>query len=363
METYLYKVFNTEGAMEEGTISASSGGDAANALRLRGFSIISLTKEASEKKERRSFLKRKPFSGDEKPILSRARETVMEGRTLWETLDESGAFPRFFTALIQVGEMTGTLPEELDRIAEHYRKKAEFKRKAVSALAYPCFVLLFALTVLLTILTFILPTFETLFASLQITLPAGARIALAAGKFLQETGRFLFLLPLLSALGLGISLKTEKGREKIDEILYRSRFCKRLLLIRFAATLSAFLESGRTLGDALEDCKDTIGNREAERALEAVKEEVTKGNDFAESLKKSGFSLPIFYQLTRIGMESGELSDFLMKAAGLMEREAERKASRFRAILEPAMLLLVGGMTAIVVFSVILPVFHMAARV
>lgn len=268
METYLYKVFNTEGAMEEGTISASSGGDAANALRLRGFSIISLTKEASEKKERRSFLKRKPFSGD-----------------------------------------------------------------------------------------------ETLFASLQITLPAGARIALAAGKFLQETGRFLFLLPLLSALGLGISLKTEKGREKIDEILYRSRFCKRLLLIRFAATLSAFLESGRTLGDALEDCKDTIGNREAERALEAVKEEVTKGNDFAESLKKSGFSLPIFYQLTRIGMESGELPDFLMKAAGLMEREAERKASRFRAILEPAMLLLVGGMTAIVVFSVILPVFHMAARV
>lgn len=329
METYLYKVFNTEGAMEEGTIGASSGGDAANALRLRGFSIISLTKEASEKKERRSFLKRKPFSGDEtlsvlasewsallkagltitatltlleeqakkheKPILSRARETVMEGRTLWETLDESGAFPRFFTALIQVGEMTGTLPEELDRIAEHYRKKAEFKRKAVSALAYPCFVLLFALTVLLTILTFILPTFETLFASLQITLPAGARIALAAGKFLQETGRFLFLLPLLSALGLGISLKTEKGREKIDEILYRSRFCKRLLLIRFAATLSAFLESGRTLGDALEDCKDTIGNREAERALEAVKEEVTKGNDFAESLKKSGFSFPIFY--------------------------------------------------------------------
>ena len=293
METYLYKVFNTEGAMEEGTISASSGGDAANALRLRGFSIISLTKEASEKKERRSFLKKKPFSGGEtlsvlasewsallkagltitatlalleeqakkheKPILSRARETVMEGRTLWETLDESGAFPRFFTALIQVGEMTGTLPEELDRIAEHYRKKAEFKRKAVSALAYPCFVLLFALTVLLTILTFILPTFETLFASLQITLPAGARIALAAGKFLQETGRFLFLLPLLSALGLGISLKTEKGREKIDEILYRSRFCKRLLLIRFAATLSAFLESGRTLGDALEDCKDTIG--------------------------------------------------------------------------------------------------------
>ena len=260
METYLYKVFNTEGAMEEGTIGASSGGDAANALRLRGFSIISLTKEASEKKERRSFLKRKPFSGDEtlsvlasewsallkagltitatlalleeqakkheKPILTRARETVMEGRTLWETLDESGAFPRFFTALIQVGEMTGTLPEELDRIAEHYRKKAEFKRKAVSALAYPCFVLLFALTVLLTILTFILPTFETLFASLQITLPAGARIALAAGKFLQETGRFLFLLPLLSALGLGISLKTEKGREKIDEILYRSRFCK-----------------------------------------------------------------------------------------------------------------------------------------
>ena len=158
-------------------------------------------------------------------------------------------------------------------------------------------------------------------------------------------------------------MKTEKGREKIDEILYRSRFCKRLLLIRFAATLSAFLESGRTLGDALEDCKDTIGNREAERALEAVKEEVTKGNDFAESLKKSGFSLPIFYQLTRIGMESGELPDFLMKAAGLMEREAERKASRFRAILEPAMLLLVGGMTAIVVFFVILPVFHMAARV
>ena len=170
----------------------------------------------------------------------------------------------------------------------------------------------------------------------------------------------LFLL--LALGGLLLYGGTEKGKDARDRFLYRFTFYRRMLLIRFALSLSAFLESGKTLSESLADAGDVVGNPAARSALDRVRHALERGEAFPKALKVSGFSTPLMTELSRVGMESGELPKFLRKAAELMGEETEEKLRRFRAILEPALLLFVGALTAFVIFSVMLPVFEMAGK-
>ncbi len=156
--------------------------------------------------------------------------------------------------------------------------------------------------------------------------------------------------------------RTGGGKEMGEQFLYRFAFYRRLLLIRFALTLAAFLESGKPLSDSLGDVRNVLGNPAAKSAVFRMQKSVERGEEFPIALSGSGFSTPLLAELARVGMQSGELPKFLKKAAELMGQETEEKLRRFRAILEPAMLLFVGAMTAFVIFSVMLPVFQMAGR-
>lgn len=300
----------------------------------------------------------------EKKCLQQIIEQISTGHTVWESFMQSQSFPPFFISLLQVGEMTGTLPRELLRGAAYYEKEEAFLRKIKRTLAYPLFVLAFSLAVLVVILTFILPSFQLLFQTLQIDLPLGAQWALAVGLFLKQWGTMgsvLFLCVLLLGLLWG---QTKSGKETLTLWLYGFRFYRRLLLIRFCLTLSALLESGKTLAEALEDTKQVVGNKKAMQSISYMKEQIQKGAPFSDVLAKSGFSysFPLLQQLCQVGMESGELPKFLSQAAYMMAAEAERKLARFRAILEPTLLLFVGGITALIIFSVMLPVFQAAGR-
>ncbi len=392
MNRFHYKAYDEEGKRVEGVVAAKSRKDLAGALRSRGLHPIHI----AEAKERRGLFAKAPFhsrkklallssewaslldagllltdslkllaghrTGREKDILLALGERISAGHPVWESVSETGVFPPFFISMIQVGEMTGTLPEELAAASLYYRKEDAYIKKLQSTLAYPAFVLTFAFAVLLVILLFILPSFETLFETLGIPLPAGAAAGLAIGGFLRESGSLLALVLFLALGGLLLYGETEKGKEARERFLYQFTFYRRMLLIRFALSLSAFLESGKTLSESLADAGDVVGNPAAKSALARVRHALERGEAFPKALKVSGFSLPIMTELSRVGMESGELPKFLRKAAELMGEETEEKLRRFRAILEPALLLFVGALTAFVIFSVMLPVFEMAGR-
>ena len=300
----------------------------------------------------------------EQQCLQQIIEQISTGHMVWESFMKSQCFPPFFISLLQVGEMTGTLPRELLRGATYYEKEEAFLRKIKRTLAYPLFVLLFSLAVLVIILTFILPSFELLFQTLQIDLPLGAQWALSVGLFLKQWGAVGSVVVLCCLLLGLLGGQTKRGKEKVSSWLYGFRFYRRLLLIRFSLTLSALLESGKTLAEALEDTRRVVGNRKAREAISYVKEQVQKGAPFSQVVQESvfSFSFPLLHQLCQVGMESGELPKFLSQAAYMMADEAERKLSRFRAILEPTLLLFVGGITALIIFSVMLPVFQAAGR-
>lgn len=392
MKRFHYKAYDDDGAMTEGILSASDRQAAAREVRERGLHLMRL----SVVKEKRSFLSKAPFHsrkklallssewaslleagllltdslqllaghrrGREKEILLSLSERISAGHQVWDSFFETGVFPPFFISMIQVGEMTGTLPEELAAAALYYRKEDAYVKKLQSTLAYPLFVLAFAFAVLLVILLFILPSFETLFETLGIPLPTGAAVGLVVGGFLKESGGLLGLLLLLTLGGMLLYGETEKGKAARDSFLYEFTFYRRMLLIRFALSLSAFLESGKTLSESLADAGDVVGNPAAKSALVRVRFALERGEEFPKALEVSGFSMPLMTELSRVGMESGELPKFLRKAAALMGQETEEKLRRFRAILEPALLLFVGAMTAFVIFSVMLPIFEMAGK-
>ncbi len=392
MNRFHYKAYDDDGAMTEGILSASDRRAAAREVRERGLHLMRL----SVVKEKRSILSKAPFQsrkalallssewaslldagllvtdslallaghrqGKEKEILLTIEKRIGQGHGVGGSFAEVGVFPPFFISMIRVGEMTGTLPEELTAAARYYRKEDAYIKKLQSTLAYPLFVLLFAFTVLLVILLFILPSFEILFDTLGIPLPTGAAIGLAVGGFLRSYGAVLALLLLSGILGLLLFGRTSGGKEMGERFLYRFAFYRRLLLIRFALTLAAFLESGKPLSDSLGDVRNVLGNPAAKSAVFLMQKAVERGAEFPMALSGSGFSTPLLAELARVGMQSGELPKFLKKAAELMGQETEEKLRRFRAILEPAMLLFVGAMTAFVIFSVMLPVFQMAGR-
>lgn len=390
MKQFHYKVYDEEGGIHEGSLAAKTKQEAAAALFGEGLSVIRL----SEKKEPRHFFRGRPFGSrrslsllasswaallsagltvtealsllaskerpQERKILLNARERIASGHSLSESFAAGGWCPSFFISLLEVGEMTGTLPSALTHIALYYEKEDLFRRRLSRALAYPLFVLAFALVLLLVILLFILPSFAMLFETLGITLPLAARAGLALGLFLRHWGLLLGLGLLLVLIAGALHFRTRAGRRRKEAWLYRSAFYRRLLLIRFTLSLASFLESGKPLSEALVASTKVLGNHMAEEKVHGMERKLRQGENFASAWEASGFCFPLLFELCQVGLSSGELPRFLNQAARLMTTETEEKLRRFRQIAEPVMLLFVGGLTALVLFSVMLPVFQMA---
>lgn len=385
---YHYKGYDAEGHIEEGEVSAASVKEAALALRESGISPIRIGLAGKRRLSRGKYPGRRALSllaGEwaallsaglpmtealsllqsstgkrERTALSRVEEGLSAGKGVAESL--TGGFPPFFVSLATVGEATGTLPETLTRLSLYYKEEEERLAKLKSALAYPLFVTAFALAVLVLVFTFILPSFGLLFDALGITVPPLAAALLSWGLFLRAHA-----VPLAGGAAIlvlaGLTFwKSAAGRRFLSHMLYRHTWYRRLLLIRFCAALSAFLESGRTLTASLLDVRPVVGEEDAEAAISRMAGYVGRGLPFAEAMHRSGFTLPIVEGLVHVGMESGELPRFLREAARLMTEEADRAFARFRAILEPVMLLAVGALTALLLFSVMLPVFHAAGQ-
>ncbi len=393
MKHFHYRAYEDEGQIIEGDLWKESLADARQDIYDRGLHLIRLTEE---KENTSLFHERKPFQSRkqlmilcsswaslleagltvtdslsllqnqlkprERNCLQQIIQQISTGHTVWESFTQSHVFPPLFISLLQVGEMTGTLPQELLRGATYYKKEEAFLRKIRNTLAYPLFILAFSLVVLVVILTFILPSFQLLFQTLQIDLPFGAELALSVGLFLKQWGLEIGIFLCVLILGGWAWLQTPAGKEQLSIWAYGSTFYRRLLLIRFCLTLASLLESGKTLAEALEDSQSVVGNARARRAIARMEKQVEKGIPFSRALGNSGFSFPLLTQLCQVGMESGELPKFLSQAAYMMADEAEQKLNRFRTILEPTLLLFVGGIAALTIFSVMLPVFEAAGK-
>ncbi len=389
MKRYRYKAFRADGTAVTGRLSAPTAQAAADVLHERGYGVQRL------REERRPLFFRRPFRGRRLALFCRewssllaaglpmtetlavlgahgsraAREAladissaVASGQPLSEACRQSGAFPPFFLAMTAVGERSGALPEELDRLARYYEKEADLRRQFGAAVAYPLFLLSFAAAVFALVFTVILPSFSLLFDALGLPLPPLTRGALAFGLFLRDYGASLLVALFAGALALWAFCRTKDGRRRWEALLFRSRFVRRLFLIRFCSTVAALLQSGAPLSEALAAAETFGGNAEGCRRLRRARSLLSRGMGLAGSLQEARLAPPLLLHMTAAGTESGELPRFLREAARLMTEETARKLVRLKAILEPALLLAVGSLTAAVIFTVMIPIFTAVSR-
>lgn len=301
-------------------------------------------------------------SRKEKTALQQAVRAISSGESFRAGMASCRCFPPLFLSLAEVGELSGTLPESLERAGRYYKREQDFITKLREALAYPVFMIFFSCIVFFLMITVILPSFLPLFEALGLPVPAVTEELIAAGRVLSERGSGLVLFLLFFFSGFYLYTRKGEGKRKWDGLLFRSVFLRRLLLIRFCFSLSTLLEGGRTLSESLEDTVPVVRNERACREIRRVSEEIRRGADFAEELQAGGFCLPVVYHLVRTGMRSGELPHFLEEAAKILLYDTERASERFRLLAEPVMLLAVGGTVLLLLFSVVLPVLQAAGH-
>ncbi len=298
-------------------------------------------------------------------VVTAVREQVESGSLLSEAMaSHPKVFNRLYVAMVEAGEAAGVLDQVLDRIAYQIEKETQIKRRVKSAMTYPTVVIVFASLVLTGMLLFIVPIFVGIFKSLNGQLPTLTRIILAMSDTLR--GYWFIILPLLLATGFGLRYAkgTETGRRFWDRFKLHVPFkigdtVRKVSMARFSRTLGTLVGAGVDIIKALEITGQTSGNWVIEQSLAEVRERVSEGIPIAQPLASNPEFPPMVSQMVRIGEESGELEKMLGKIADFYEDEVDAAVAALTSIIEPLMMIAVGGMVGVILIAMYMPMFKM----
>lgn len=299
-------------------------------------------------------------------ILAEILVTIEAGKSLAASLAHyPSLFNGFYLNLIEVGEATGQLSEMLLRVAEYQEKIAGLKRKLVQALSYPALVVLVALAALTFILLFVLPTFEGLFREFDADLPWITRMVLFFSAWFQSYLGWIFVAVLV-APGLLWCFRFSEGlRRGADRFVIWMPFWGWLVrlnyLAQFCRTLGTLLTSGIALHKALSIARDISGNRVFQDEVSNLLSSVRRGDELAVALNNSVIFPPMVVQMITVGEETAELPEMLLKIAAVTSDELDRVISLMSTLIEPVMILLLGGAIGVILISIYVPLFNMAA--
>ncbi|HPC47918.1 MAG TPA: type II secretion system F family protein, partial [Deltaproteobacteria bacterium] len=236
-----------------------------------------------------------------------------------------------------------------------------------AALVYPAVLLLVSIVVLVYLLTAVVPKVVGMFETMNQVLPLPTRILIAVSSFLSSTWWVILALVVLAVYALGRWRKTERGAFLFDRFrmqmpVYGTVF-RKVSVARFARTLGTLLASGVPIIESLRIVKAVLGNRVMELAVEDAVTDVIEGSSLAAPLRKSGVFPPILVHMIGVGERSGSLEDMLLKAAQSYENDVETTVAGLTSIVEPVMILAMGGIVGFVVMSILMPMLEMSTIV
>jgi type IV pilus assembly protein PilC len=277
------------------------------------------------------------------------------------------AFNRMYISMIRAGERAGTLDEILDDLAIYLEKIDAIKTKVRSAMSYPVFVFIFAIFATVFMLFKIVPTFAEIYKELGQELPGLTRGVIAASDAVRHNA-LLSVLIVLSVIVLAILWgRTRGGRFAIDSFVIRmpifGPIVRKAVMSRFARTLGILIRSGLPILEALDLVKGASGNAYVAGAIEEAKERISAGQGITGAFRSTGKFPEMVLQLMSTGEESGDMDSMLIKASEFYDRQVEATVHGITSLIEPVMVVLVGGLIGIVVVAMFLPIFHMGEAV
>ena len=301
-------------------------------------------------------------------IISETTREVEAGSTLSDALGKhKNVFDDLFRNMVAAGEAGGVLDEILMRLATYIEKADALKRKVQSALVYPAVVLTVALGATAFMLIFIIPTFAKMFTDFGGELPLPTAIVLGMSKFLRSFWWVIAAMITGAVIGIQRWYKTDLGQKKIDGFLLKMPVLGDVLLkgsvARFTRTLGTLISSGVPILSGLEITARTAGNRVISDAILMARSSIREGETVGAPLKQSGVFPPMVVQMISVGEQTGALDEMLTKIAVFYEDEVDQAVENLTSVIEPIMIVLMGGIVGGMVVAMYLPMFKLISVV
>src|SRR5437867_2392950 len=297
-------------------------------------------------------------------IVEDVRDSLAAGNSFADSLRLYPAvFTRLYVAAVHAGEASGALVVVLNTLTAQLEKAEQLRRKVKGALAYPITVLATSLAIVAGMIVYIVPIFEEVYAKANAKLPTPTLVLVAVSRLVRESA-------VLTVLGVGLvvaavvmAARTERGRDLLDKLKLRiplfGPLIRKAVLARTCRTLSMLLQSGLPLMEALNITSQVAGNNTIERALLAVERGVRDGGTLANMMQQTGAFTSLVTQLVSSGEEGGALAAMLGKAAVYYEAQVDASVATLSTLVEPVMILLLGGIAGSVILALYMPIFSL----
>jgi type IV pilus assembly protein PilC len=301
-------------------------------------------------------------------IITAIKEDIEGGSTLSDALKKyPKVFDDLFVNLVAAGESGGILDVILQRLSNYMEKAMKLKSKVKGAMTYPASVLVISIAVVSLLLIKVIPTFQKMFEGFGGELPGPTQFLITLSAYAQK-----YFLVAIIALAIAVYAfrryyKTEKGTLLIDGLILKSPvfgpLLKKVAVARFTRTMSTMMTSGVPILEGLAIVSKTAGNKIVENALIRVRKSISEGKTIAEPLLETGIFPPMVVQMIAVGEATGALDAMLSKIADFYDDEVDTAVDAMTALLEPFMMVFLGGVVGGMIIAMYLPIFKMASVV
>ena len=395
MATFVFKAIDLTGVPSRGEVEAPSKQEVADKLRERGLIVLDIASKSKDVNLNVALFER--IKAQDLTVMTRQLATmvssgmtllralyVLEAQTqsnkLKETLvavrrdveagllfsDALARHPKVFSplyiAMVKAGETGGMLEESLLRTADQLEKDASLRRQVRAAMIYPAVIISFALIVLLALVAFLVPVFEKVFKDFGGKLPAMTQFTVGISHVVTKSWYLVIAFVVVAVVAFRYWKKSEWGRPQWDAFRLRipakiGDIVQKVALARWSRTLSSLVAAGVPILQAIDITGKTAGNAIVERAMGSVIESVKNGGTISAPLKDAPVFPSMVTHMVGVGEETGALDDMLRKIAEFYEDEVAASVKALTSILEPVMIVIVGGIVGFIVVSMYLPLF------
>lgn len=303
-----------------------------------------------------------------KKIITTIKEDIESGISLTDALKKyPDVFDELFVNLVAAGEAGGILDVILNRLSAYMEKAMKLKAKVKGAMTYPASVLVISIAVVVLLLYKVVPVFEEMFAGFGSALPGPTQFLVNASAFVQSNILYMIGVAVIIVIAFKRYYKTERGRLQVDTFVLKSpvfgMLLKKVAVAKFSRTLSTMMSSGVPILDGLEIVSKTAGNKVIENALMDTKKSISEGKTIAEPLSEAGIFPSMVVSMIGVGENTGALDAMLAKIADFYDDEVDTAVDAMTALLEPFMMVFLGGVVGGMIVALYLPIFSMAGAV
>jgi type IV pilus assembly protein PilC len=394
MPSFAFTARDAAGAMHSGVRDADDANDLARVLREEGFTPVEVKETARKKKSGVGFsltriklsdlsifcrqfstmvdagvsiirclnvLAQQTTNPRLRTLIDDVTSEVEQGQTLTAAFEKHPrVFNDLFRGLVHAGEVGGVLEENLQRLSTFLEKDLELRRKIKAALTYPILVVIFALAVIIILVTFIFPRFMGVFKDLEVTdFPALTTAMMSFSNFCTTKWYFVIAGVVLFVIALKMFVRTRFGKRAYDRVKLKApvlgKLNHKIVLARFSRTLGTLLNSGVPILQALETVAGTVSNAIISDAVMEARARIREGDRIGEPLERSKLFPPMVVHMIAIGEESGSLDTMLHKVADFYEGEVDAAIESLTSIIEPVLIVFLGVAVGLIILSVFMP--------